>query len=138
MAIEFTRLADVTAIEEVKDEDTVLVVQDGEVKRAPKTAVGGGGEWDAVFDIVEDWLNINNYTFTSGSYSDLRDKILAGQKPNILIRNTYEYGNTFYGFLSATYIEASSSDEEPLWIVVTNGDNGNFWLGINPDGTLTA
>lgn len=43
MAIEFTRLADVTAIEEVKEEDSVLVVQDGEVKRAPKTAVGGAG-----------------------------------------------------------------------------------------------
>lgn len=44
MATEFVRLADVPAIEEIKEEDTVLVVQDGDVKRAPKTAVGGGVE----------------------------------------------------------------------------------------------
>lgn len=108
MAIEFTRLADVTAIEEVKDEDTVLVVQDGEVKRAPKTAVGGGGEWDAVIDLGEDTLDENfcalwdghygNAKFISGDYNAIMNKFNAGELPNILLYGVANVYDTLYTF----------------------------------------
>lgn len=41
--IDFTRLADVAAVDEIQDGDTVLVVRDGEVYRADKGNIGGAG-----------------------------------------------------------------------------------------------
>lgn len=41
--MEFKRLAEVETVEAVNDGDTVLIEQGGEVKRAPKSQVGGAG-----------------------------------------------------------------------------------------------
>ena len=41
--MEFTRLADVEVVETATDTDKVLIEQNGEIKRVPKTEVGGGG-----------------------------------------------------------------------------------------------
>lgn len=43
MAYEFQRLDAVTEVTEVSDDATVLIEEDGAIKRAPKSAVGGGG-----------------------------------------------------------------------------------------------
>lgn len=113
MAIEFTRLADVTAIEEVKDEDTVLVVQDGEVKRAPKTAVGGASaEWDAVIE----WDGVNDtFVYVSGDYNAVYNKILVDEEiPNIKIKTYTNYGFDAYGIEKARMIT-----------VVINPDDSN-------------
>lgn len=55
MAYEFQRLDQVTEVEEVSDGATVLIEEDGEIKRAPKELVGGGG---SKFDTV---LTIDGY-----------------------------------------------------------------------------
>lgn len=41
---DFQRLADVETVAAVNDDDTVLIEQGGEVKRAPKNQLGAGGE----------------------------------------------------------------------------------------------
>lgn len=41
--MEFTRLADVAVVETANDTDKVLIEQNGEIKRIPKTEVGGSG-----------------------------------------------------------------------------------------------
>ena len=41
--MEFTRLADVDVVETANDTDKVLIEQNGEIKRVPKTEVGGSG-----------------------------------------------------------------------------------------------
>ena len=41
--MEFTRLADVAVVETANDTDKVLIEQNGEIKRVPKTEVGGAG-----------------------------------------------------------------------------------------------
>ena len=41
--MEFKRLADVEVVETATDTDKVLIEQNGEIKRVPKTEVGGGG-----------------------------------------------------------------------------------------------
>lgn len=43
MAKDFVKLSEVTVLEEVTDTASVLVEQDGEIYRAPKTQVGGAG-----------------------------------------------------------------------------------------------
>lgn len=40
--MEFTRLSEVAVVETANDEDKVLIEQNGEIKRVPKTQVGGG------------------------------------------------------------------------------------------------
>ena len=50
--MEFTRLADVTAVEEATDVANVLIEEGGEIKRVPKTAVGGASA-GPVFTQVE-------------------------------------------------------------------------------------
>ena len=41
--MEFTRLSDVTLVEETIDTANVLIEENGEIKRVPKTEVGGTG-----------------------------------------------------------------------------------------------
>lgn len=41
--MEFTRLAEVEVVETANDTDKVLIEQNGEIKRVPKTEVGGSG-----------------------------------------------------------------------------------------------
>ena len=41
--MEFTKLSEVAIVETATDDDKVLIEQNGEIKRVPKTEVGGGG-----------------------------------------------------------------------------------------------
>ena len=41
--MEFTKLSEVAVVETANDEDKVLIEQNGEIKRVPKTEVGGSG-----------------------------------------------------------------------------------------------
>lgn len=41
--MEFMKLADVEVVETATETDKVLIEQNGEIKRVPKTEVGGGG-----------------------------------------------------------------------------------------------
>ena len=43
MARDFVKLSEVTVLEKVSDTASVLVEQNGEIYRAPKTQVGGAG-----------------------------------------------------------------------------------------------
>ena len=41
--MEFTKLSEVAVVETANDDDKVLIEQNGEIKRVPKTQVGGAG-----------------------------------------------------------------------------------------------
>ena len=134
--MEFKRLSDVEVIAEPSESANVLIEEDGVIKKAPKTAVGGGStEWDAVIDIANDWLNESNYVFTSGSYADLKAKILAGEKPNILIKYFYNYGDDYYLITNPLWVEVADADTGAigLWL-----QKGAEWIniGIQSDGTF--
>lgn len=44
MAKDFVKLSEVTVLEEVSDTASVLVEQNGEIYRVPKTLLGGGAQ----------------------------------------------------------------------------------------------
>ena len=44
MATEFKKLSEVTVLEEATDNSYVLVEEDGEIYRVPKSLVGGGAK----------------------------------------------------------------------------------------------
>ena len=140
MAAEFVRLADVPAIEEVKEEDTVLVVQDGDIKRAPKTAVGGSGGWDAIINCADSFDTLENYVFESGNYDTIKAKWDEGELPRVMLKYVQYYGENFYNRVPSgrvVYYEKSNN------IVITfllgeynNQSDQTLRLEINADGSF--
>lgn len=73
--MEFTRLADVEVVETANDTDKVLIEQNGEIKRVPKTEVGGSGADNIlVFDLVTD---INLGSISGSTNMSIDDAISA-------------------------------------------------------------
>lgn len=88
MALEFKNMATVDVVESVADEATVLIEEDGIIKRAPKSEVGGSGE---EVDMVINFLapaKINSQTsenvsvsIESGSLGIVTEALRAGRPP---------------------------------------------------------
>jgi len=58
MAKDFVKLSEVTVLEEVTDSASVLVEQNGEIYRAPKTQVGGAGGIKTAIIRDSEYLNM--------------------------------------------------------------------------------
>lgn len=74
MAYEFTKLSDVAVAETPADNSHVLIEEDGVIKKAPKTAVGGGGEPTTVIKISTDYwddMTSDSVSFEKGDYATL-------------------------------------------------------------------
>ena len=101
MAYNFKSIADVEVVAEPAESANVLIEENGVIKKAPKTAVGGNTEWDAIFELVE---GNSGYFYSmelvSGSYEDLKEKIFSGILPNVLMR--YTNGTYVVGALKAS------------------------------------
>jgi hypothetical protein len=89
---EFKKLSDVEVVAEPLETANVLIEENGVIKKAPKTAVGGAGgstEWDAIIDLIEGSSGFfDSMELVSGTYEDLKEKIFAGILPNVLMRYT--------------------------------------------------
>ena len=113
MAYEFKKLNDVEIVETPIDTANVLIEEDGVIKKAPKSAVGGGGievtsaevgqtivvkavdengkptEWECAdmssggYDLVIDHSNYNEPILTHGSYTAACEKIQANMPPMV-------------------------------------------------------
>lgn len=104
MATEFVRLADVPAVEEIKDSDTVLVVQDGDVKKAPKSAVSGNiiktviitDNWyDAIINGAEEPPTENPiYSCSNMTYEEARAILASGEILNVFFKGVSSDGPT--------------------------------------------
>lgn len=99
MSYEFKRLSDVEVVEKPATAANVLIEENGVIKKAPKSAVGGG-EWDLV--IVDDYYDdVNSQTIESGSYQNVYNKIMVDkEEPKILIKYRHQYGDYCYGVRS--------------------------------------
>ena len=94
--MEFTRLADVEVVETANDIDKVLIEQNGEIKRVPKTEVGGSGGNTLVMQFDFD---MNNFTVTSYTSNMTFDEALAAM-------NARELTGCFVYFLADTTMHA--------------------------------
>lgn len=92
---EFKRLADVEAVAEPAETANVLIEENGIIKRAPKTAVGGGDEWDVIIHLEggADMESVETFTLVKGSYQIIANKLAARALPKILITWHYCYGD---------------------------------------------
>ena len=116
MAYEFKKLSAVEVVAEPAESANVLIEENGVIKKAPKTAVGGGGSWDAVIDYDGGTLgsdsDITLFVFESGSYNTIKAKWDEGELPRVLIKYTDEYGSTFNHrepSIGIAYVEDDSS-----------------------------
>lgn len=92
--MEFKKLSDVEVVAEPTESANVLIEENGVIKKAPKTAVGGGGEWDAVIEI-DDVYDVTTETarFIEGGFNAILKKIDANEVPRIKIIAHWEYGD---------------------------------------------
>ena len=70
--MEFIKLSEVAVVETANDEDKVLIEQNGEIKRVPKTEVGGSGN-QLIFDFAFD----DSKALTTGSANMTLDEAIA-------------------------------------------------------------
>ena len=76
MATKFKKLGEVTLLDSVTNNTTVLVEENGEIKRAPKNEVGGTGGY--VIKLENSFIgNSDCYEFEE-SYDNLYEVLLAG------------------------------------------------------------
>lgn len=75
---EFQRLGEVERVETASDNATVLIEEDGDIKRVPKKEVGGGGAGGYVIKLANSYLDDNGMYCFDESYDELYDVLMAG------------------------------------------------------------
>lgn len=107
MAFEFKKLSDVEVVAEPSESANVLIEENGVIKKAPKTAVGGAGgggaDGEVGYDFDAEVSGDENYNLTVTahsvlSYAEFKDKILGGSKPTSRVKFTLctWAGSTFF------------------------------------------
>lgn len=120
MSYNFKSIADVEVVAEPTESANVLIEEDGVIKKAPKTAVGGGNtEWDAVIEYYSDddfyikWI--------SGDYQTLYNKLMVEHEiPKVKVISTIYYYNLY-----TTICQAQ---------VMYDANNGNILLCYTNEG----
>lgn len=74
---EFKKLSEVDVLETASDNATVLVEEDGEIKRVPKKEVGGGAGGYVIKLANSFWSDDGYYQFDE-SYDELYDVLMSG------------------------------------------------------------
>lgn len=73
------KLAEVDVVAEPADTANVLIEQDGEIKRAPKTAVGGGGGKPVIFRLSNDAMYSDVACTKQATVADVVDAYFANR-----------------------------------------------------------
>ncbi len=127
MAYEFKKLSDVEVVEAPTDNANVLIEEDGVIKKAPKTAVGGNGEWDAIIDCGEGMPNgytdESLFVFEKGDYNAIKAKWDEGEMPKIMLKYFDEYGDVWHHRASSQRVVYASDTSFLLHFVLGDYDN---------------
>ena len=110
MAKDFVKLSEVTVLEEVSDTASVLVEQNGEIYRAPKTQVGGAGSVKTAIIRDSGYLNAiaglstmataaPEYTYEciNMTFEEAYETMLNGEPLMVIGMLTAEGGTCMYG-----------------------------------------
>ena len=147
MSYEFKKLSDVAIVETPSDTANVLIEENGVIKKAPKTAVGGtntsGSAEDTGYDMVirvsyDEWKNYfemqpSDCEIIAGSFEQIVEKMVSDEFyiPKVILKykagpftytaiqfNNYEYG----GGSSDILILSGFYGDEPFQIHIWNGE----------------
>lgn len=121
MSYEFKRLSDVDIVETPSETANVLIEEDGVIKKAPKTAVGGAGgssnEYDMIIHAFYDtyhWIDEiqpEDCEIVAGSYEDLVEKLMSDNDyaPKILFKFKTDYYYLTIQFNTCYYSRGSTN-----------------------------
>lgn len=131
--MEFKRLAEVETVEAVNDGDTVLIEQGGEVKRAPKSQVGGAGGY-IMKPTVEECIRTegNNQIVITKDFSDIAKAVEAGAHVSIVIPDGV-YTGEMPGFVLCPSVYFYESN---MLVAVAPGPDGSLVISF-PNGSYT-
>lgn len=145
MALDFTRLSDVTLVEEATETANVLIEESGEIKRVPKTEVGGGKlEYDAVFEVIMGTDSDDGITYISGDYQTIYDKIMVEkEEPKIkVICKVKDYGTWHSVNSTNVTVLVNEEDNNSVRIVMSGingyGVSGAYYIHWSSDGELNG
>lgn len=109
---DFKKLSAVDVVESVNDSVTVLIEEDGVIKRAPKTAVGGAGNDDTnTIIIASNVINGERYYVSADVYQALRKMINRQAWFNFVLMD-YRVNDIIFDNLA--YISLSESTDEEI------------------------
>lgn len=146
MAYTIKRLSEVSKVENVNSDATVLIEQNGEVARAPKGKIGSQADWNETDETSPAFIlnkpaagSVDNFYFVSnGTYTgfvrgtDETGEQVGGQalkdsfdSGNIVLLRGY---NMAYGGFSngATMMVGYSISSNNIHIVIPNGSSNNI------------
>lgn len=133
---EFKRLSDVEVIAEPTESANVLIEENGVIKKAPKTAVGGGGD-DGNYFISFDgdrWDDsIQSYPVlaaTENLYQKITDRIAKYLSVQVVFYNYNDWRNGSIRPYNA-YGIGIDGDKQCFY-----ADSGSYRSWIYPDGTI--
>ena len=131
MAYEFKKLSDVTLVTKPTDIANVLIEENGVIKKAPKTAVGGAENKEADL-IISDSYFLGNHRIEKGNFNDIVNKCLNRESVTVIIRFDEFQQESFFAPSQEIKgnIFIAMNEGTPSQIIVTalytNIDDGNF------------
>ena len=135
MAYNFKSIADVEVVAEPTESANVLIEENGVIKKAPKTAVGGANEkYDAI--ISREYRDSDgdvHVNLISGNYENIRSKIESGEMPNILAKEVEIYDTLTCISTSKAEDVVLYSYEDSEYIYI---DTWDWYCTLYPDGTI--
>ena len=126
--------------QDVPDEVAQIIENHVELYYPEPKAGGGGAAWDAVIAEIKNNVYYNpEYAWVHGSYEELRDKIMAGDLPRVLIQDN-------------TFVTVGGVDRETMVLYTAarveytpylkqvgigfNTDDGMLFVSIKEDGRI--
>jgi hypothetical protein len=136
MSYNFKSIVDVEVVAEPAESANVLIEENGVIKKAPKTAVGGG-DWDAVIEV--NWYDDEDPKFMSGNYQSIYNKIMVEQEvPKIKIISKTDWYGANYSVSSSNYAVYHESGDYITITFRSQAENNYLtYLFINPDNTFS-
>ena len=140
MAYEFRDMATVDLVEEVSDTANVLIEEDGKIKRAPKSQVGGN-DYITIHSTIRYVENENEYYYTVEQLSPEAYGIVLNAFENDLPVNVYivehyinEYAdgsNDNYTNKTLSYYVGITEDSDEIHL-----SGYVYYYTLYPDGTV--
>lgn len=126
---EFKRLSEVEQIETASDNATVLIEEGGDIKRVPKSAVGGAGGYVMTLN----WDNYDGGVYCYENYDEMYDVLMAGGSVWMDVTAMFAGGGSAPTAMASAGVAFSTLDSVRLsiinWFI---SDEGLICDGIGP------
>ena len=147
MAYTMKRLSEVSEVENVNSDATVLIEQNGEVARAHKGKIGAQADWNETDETSPAFImnkpvggSVDNFYYVSNSTyrgfvhgKDATGEQVSGQA----LKDSFDSGNVVllsgYGMAygggsngSSMMVGYTLSDSSTIWIVIPNGSTNDY------------